>query len=114
VRGEDSFVRAQWAGKPFVWHIYPQDKNLHHVKLRAFLQRYAIDHSAGIESLVAVSLQWNGAERESSNGLNGWPVLWSALHADISRMTKRAADWQLQMLENGDLTSNLLKFSASL
>ncbi len=62
VRGEDSFVRAQWAGKPFVWHIYPQDENLHHVKLRAFLQRYAIDNSAGIESLVAVSLQWNGAQ----------------------------------------------------
>src|SRR5207245_2065289 len=29
VRGEDSFVRAQWAGKPFIWHIYPQDKDLH-------------------------------------------------------------------------------------
>jgi uncharacterized repeat protein (TIGR03837 family) len=41
VRGEDSFVRAQWAGKPFIWHIYPQDENLHHKKLRAFLQRYA-------------------------------------------------------------------------
>ena len=24
VRGEDSFVRAQWAAQPFVWHIYPQ------------------------------------------------------------------------------------------
>ena len=23
VRGEDSFVRAQWAARPFVWHIYP-------------------------------------------------------------------------------------------
>jgi len=23
VRGEDSCVRAQWAGKPFVWQIYP-------------------------------------------------------------------------------------------
>ncbi len=33
VRGEDSFVRAQWAGKPFIWHIYPQDENLHHKKM---------------------------------------------------------------------------------
>ena len=57
VRGEDSFVRAQWAGKPFIWHIYPQDENLHHEKLRAFLQRY----SADIESLIAFSLGWNGA-----------------------------------------------------
>ncbi len=24
VRGEDSFVRAQWALRPFVWQIYPQ------------------------------------------------------------------------------------------
>ena len=37
VRGEDSFVRAQWAGKPFIWHIYPQDENLHHKKLKAFV-----------------------------------------------------------------------------
>ena len=25
VRGEDSLVRAIWAGKPWLWHIYPQD-----------------------------------------------------------------------------------------
>ena len=37
VRGEDSLVRALWAGKPFVWHIYPQDDNAHHAKLDAFL-----------------------------------------------------------------------------
>lgn len=38
VRGEDSLVRALWAGKPFVWHIYPQpEDNAHHAKLNAFL-----------------------------------------------------------------------------
>ena len=37
VRGEDSLVRALWTGKPFIWHIYPQDDGAHHVKLRAFL-----------------------------------------------------------------------------
>ena len=37
VRGEDSFVRALWAGKPFVWHIYPQHDQAHHAKLDAFL-----------------------------------------------------------------------------
>ena len=40
VRGEDSFVRAQWAEKPFVWQIYPQAKEAHRVKLDAFLERY--------------------------------------------------------------------------
>ena len=37
VRGEDSLVRALWAGQPFVWHIYPQDDGAHHAKLDAFL-----------------------------------------------------------------------------
>jgi len=110
VRGEDSFVRAQWAGKPFIWHIYLQDKNLHHVKLRAFLQRYA----AGIESLSAFSLCWNGAMPESAKEQAGWPALWSAFQADMTRMTARSADWQRQMLGNGDLVSNLLKFARSL
>lgn len=37
VRGEDSLVRALWAGKPFVWQIYPQDDDAHHAKLDAFM-----------------------------------------------------------------------------
>ncbi|VTU16082.1 hypothetical protein SRS16CHR_01683 [Variovorax sp. SRS16] len=37
VRGEDSLVRALWAGAPFVWQIYPQDDDAHHMKLDAFL-----------------------------------------------------------------------------
>jgi uncharacterized repeat protein (TIGR03837 family) len=37
VRGEDSLVRALWAGKPFLWHIYPQSDGVHTVKLQAFL-----------------------------------------------------------------------------
>ncbi|MEJ1958431.1 MAG: elongation factor P maturation arginine rhamnosyltransferase EarP [Nitrosomonadales bacterium] len=40
VRGEDSCVRAQWAGKPFVWHIYPQHDGAHLHKLRAFMELY--------------------------------------------------------------------------
>ena len=40
VRGEDSFVRAQWAARPFVWHIYPQDDGAHWRKLDAFVDPY--------------------------------------------------------------------------
>ncbi|MDC8758501.1 elongation factor P maturation arginine rhamnosyltransferase EarP [Janthinobacterium fluminis] len=105
VRGEDSIVRAQWAGRPFVWHIYPQDENLHHVKLRAFLRRY----SDGIDSLDALALHWNGALAEA-----GWAALWAAFQADMPAMTRRAADWQREMLANGDLASNMLAFARSL
>ena len=41
VRGEDSFVRAQWAARPLVWQIYPQADNAHYAKLEAFLNRYS-------------------------------------------------------------------------
>jgi uncharacterized repeat protein (TIGR03837 family) len=37
VRGEDSLVRAVWAGKAFVWQIYPQGDQAHHAKLDAML-----------------------------------------------------------------------------
>jgi uncharacterized repeat protein (TIGR03837 family) len=106
VRGEDSWVRAQWAGKPFVWHIYPQDENLHHKKLRAFLNRYAPD----IASLQDVMLHWNGALATGAD----WPALWSALQADRDRIEARSSEWQARMLANGDLASNLLAFAASL
>lgn len=37
VRGEDSLVRALWAGQAFVWQIYPQSDGAHQHKLTAFL-----------------------------------------------------------------------------
>jgi uncharacterized repeat protein (TIGR03837 family) len=37
VRGEDSVVRALWAGRPFCWQVYPQDDGAHEGKLDAFL-----------------------------------------------------------------------------
>ncbi len=55
VRGEDSLVRALWAGKPFVWHIYPQHDDAHHAKLNAFL-----DWLQAPASLRAFHHAWNG------------------------------------------------------
>jgi len=108
VRGEDSFVRAQWAGKPFIWHIYPQDENLHHKKLRAFLQRYA----TGLPGLADFSLRWNGAPAPGE--ADNWAASWAALAAESDADTARAAEWQQQMLAHGDLATNLLAFAATL
>ena len=109
VRGEDSFVRAQWAGKPFLWHIYPQDENLHHVKLRAFLQRYAVDADGAIDSLAQAALAWNDANADALP----WVRLWPALQADLPRIVARAQDWERQMRTHGDLASNLLAFAGA-
>ena len=57
VRGEDSLVRALWAGQPFVWHIYPQDDHAHHAKLEAFL-----DWLQAPGSLRQFHRVWNGIE----------------------------------------------------
>lgn len=40
VRGEDSWIRAIWAGKPFIWQPYVQDENAHMQKLEAFLNLF--------------------------------------------------------------------------
>lgn len=45
VRGEDSWIRAIWAGKPFIWQPYIQAENTHLTKLEAFLQLY-MEHAA--------------------------------------------------------------------
>jgi uncharacterized repeat protein (TIGR03837 family) len=104
VRGEDSWVRAQWAARPFIWHIYPQDENLHHVKLRAFLQKYAVT-SPG---LVDFSEHWNGAREGQMD------ALWTSLQAGLPAIVRRAREWEAQMAAHGDLVSNLLDFVRSL
>ena len=55
VRGEDSLVRALWAGRPFVWQIYPQSDGAHQAKLEAFLG--ALDAPPEARAWHA---QWNG------------------------------------------------------
>ncbi|SCX41995.1 conserved hypothetical protein, PP_1857 family [Variovorax sp. EL159] len=55
VRGEDSLVRALWAGAPLVWQIYPQDDDAHHVKLEAWL-----DWLGAPPSLRLFHHAWNG------------------------------------------------------
>jgi uncharacterized repeat protein (TIGR03837 family) len=109
VRGEDSFVRAQWAAKPFIWHIYPQDENLHHKKLNAFLKRYA----PSITSLQNLSLIWNDAMQFDASAQN-WLSLWETFQSNFPQIIENADSWQIQMLENGDLTSNLVQFAETI
>lgn len=54
VRGEESLTRAIWAGKPFIWHIYPTDDLAHWPKLNAFIESY---HMPSI--LADLTREWN-------------------------------------------------------
>ena len=65
VRGEDSVVRALWAGKPFVWQIYPQADDAHRAKLNAFL-----DMLGANSSLRQTHHLWNGISAQPSTTLS--------------------------------------------
>jgi uncharacterized repeat protein (TIGR03837 family) len=95
VRGEDSFVRAQWAGKPFVWHIYPQSDDAHQVKLDAFL---AI-HPAG-EHLSGFWHAWNSAG----------PTDWQDFAARLSSLKTPMKNWAASLSARTDLANGLVQF----
>jgi len=98
VRGEDSFVRAQFAGKPFIWDIYPQDIDTHLKKLDAFLEIYLKDASPNAQRAVLEAMHW----QEFSH----W---WPALHA----MSQHAIMWRQELIKSqihGDLAIRLRDF----
>ena len=68
VRGEDSLVRALWAGKALIWQIYPQSDNAHHDKLEAFL-----DLLNAPASMRAFHAAWNGLQQATLPALDTVP-----------------------------------------
>ncbi|WP_435627023.1 elongation factor P maturation arginine rhamnosyltransferase EarP [Candidatus Ferrigenium straubiae] len=106
VRGEDSCVRAQWAARPFVWHIYPQHDGVHMQKLSAFMARYC----AGLppEAEAALRGLW---EAWNSGGALPIPVgqAWNDFREHQSMLRQRAQGWALELAEN-NLALNLLDF----
>lgn len=104
VRGEDSFVRAQWAARPFVWQIYPQTDSAHQVKLHAFLNLYTAGMPPDMAAAVhALWHSWNGAGQTDST----WPVF--AKHQ--AELVRHGEKWAEQLNRLGDLASNLVRFS---
>ncbi|MBK7616474.1 MAG: elongation factor P maturation arginine rhamnosyltransferase EarP [Vitreoscilla sp.] len=104
VRGEDSFVRAQWAAKPFVWQIYPQHDGVHAGKLDAFLQRHLAGADPALSQQVqAWMLAWNGL------AARGQPALPMCL-AGLDSWQDHALVWRDHLHSQRDLTSQLLDF----
>jgi len=104
VRGEDSFVRAQWAGKPLIWHIYPQQDDIHLQKLDAFLGRYC-DESAeaecpAMETLRQFSRLWNLGE--------DCHELWHHLRPQLPRLREQVGKWRQSLVQQPDLAENLV------
>ena len=97
VRGEDSLVRAIWAGSPFVWQAYPQHDGAHLAKLQALLSQAQLPAAA-----AATLAAWNSAR----------PDAWQPLALDTA-WQEAALAWRARLLDQIDLTSQLQAFVAS-
>ena len=100
VRGEDSVIRAIWAGKPFVWQIYPQDDGAHQIKLDAFL-----DMLDAPPSLRAFHHFWNaGAAPADATVTAGLPG------TELTAWQAAATRAKARLKAQSDLAASLLRF----
>ena len=93
VRGEDSLVRAIWAGVPFVWHIYPQHDGVHRSKLDALLDLLQPD--------AEVRALWH-----AWNGFAPWPARWP----DEARWRAATESLRARLAAQDDLVTQLRRF----
>ncbi|MFI8222953.1 elongation factor P maturation arginine rhamnosyltransferase EarP [Pseudomonas sp. NPDC085632] len=103
VRGEDSFVRAQWAGRPMLWHIYQQDEDIHLDKLDAFLALYTKGLSpAAAEAMNGLWRAWSAGQPIGEH--------WLATRIHWPELQKNAEKWCLEQGLQADLAAALVQF----
>jgi uncharacterized repeat protein (TIGR03837 family) len=103
VRGEDSFVRAQWAARPMVWQIYPQEEGVHWRKLSAFLDLYCEGLEA--DASKAVRAFW-GAWNDGVGAGEAWLEFWR----QRAVLEAHAVRWAERLAAHGDLAHALVDF----
>ena len=111
VRGEDSFVRAQWAARPFAWNIYPTEDGAHWIKLAAFLARYTENldraHAAAVTALWEA---WNRREGDADRARPTIPEAWPAFNARREGLQAHARAWSDRLATRRDLAAELADF----
>ena len=104
VRGEDSFVRAQAAGRPFVWQIYQQAERAHLAKLDAFETAYEADLPIPVAAAQrALWSAWNDPSIELRPALHSWLD-------DQRTLRSHAERWRLRCSAAPLLIDRLLAF----
>lgn len=108
VRGEDSFVRAQFSAKPFFWHIYPQDEMVHLDKLHAFWEKAGVFYPKDVFAAHRLlSDELNGAITLSDkNRLQAWQIL----REQSFRWQQAAKGWQNFLFNQPSALEKLAKF----
>jgi len=107
VRGEDSFVRAQFAGRPMIWNIYVQEEGAHLIKLQAFLDLYCAAFSPEERERLAESFKlWN---QEGQTEV-GW---WHGYLDRLPVLRSGAAVWADHLFDQPDLAHRLLAYACN-
>ncbi|WP_299792435.1 elongation factor P maturation arginine rhamnosyltransferase EarP [uncultured Shewanella sp.] len=108
VRGEDSFLRAQWAAKPFIWHIYPQEDDYHLIKLEAFIRLYCDNLAPDIAK------QWSELNLAFNRELQSEVIFhWQQLDSLNLPLLQHAQKWPIFALNDADLATRLVQFVKS-
>lgn len=105
VRGEDSFVRAQWAARPFVWQPYPQEGGAQRAKLDAFLARYVPDTADPVQDAQRRMMRAFDAE-EAADAVSAW----TGFRALLPASSLHARRWASTLATMPDLASSLVAF----
>lgn len=104
VRGEDSFIRAQWSGQPFLWHIYPQDEDVHLEKLQSFLDLYLQGVSNPAQSaLQGLWRNWNTHENLAHH--------WRELVKNWPEAQENAQKWCNLQIKRENLAQTIVAFT---
>ncbi|ULJ59285.1 elongation factor P maturation arginine rhamnosyltransferase EarP [Wielerella bovis] len=106
IRGEDSFIRAQYAATPFLWHIYPQAEMVHLDKLDAFWQTFwqHVPNNLFQAALTALSDELNGASVLSAAQRAEY---WTILLADLPEWQRITQIWQQYLWTQSDAVTRL-------
>lgn len=108
VRGEDSFVRALWAGLPFLWHIYQQEEAVHLQKLDAYWHKASINWPASVrEAVLALSADLNGGEHLSQSLRLR---LWQNLRSEWQNWVNAASTWSDSLHLHSSAMERLARF----
>jgi uncharacterized repeat protein (TIGR03837 family) len=103
VRGEDSWIRAMWAAKPFVWLPYQQTEDTHLIKLQAFLQRYTQTWPAEVaEPYRQFHTQWASEQFDTT--------AWQALTSQLAGLETLASKEAKALAQQPDLAAKLVIF----
>lgn len=99
VRGEDSFIRGIWAGRPLIWQPYSQSEHTHRTKLNAWLTK------ANLPSQVQMAMQqW----LQGGNAVQFESALTHALKSDIwAQWEASSAQHCHALIEQIDLASQI-------